>query len=273
MAYGFRSVLLLVGAGLLALPASGHEFWISPLDYRPEVGQEVQAELLVGSDMAGQAFPWLERNTRSAQMRSESWTVDLLGREGDLPALTFEPREEGLHRIAFHARPAFVTFETAGDFAEYLDYEGLGWVKAAHRARGLPDAGFTERYTRNSRALVQVGAADAGQRDEPTGMPFELVALQNPYLPGLRSIDVRLTWQGAPSAATQVAIFARKAGGTAPQDVTRSLVMTDAEGVATIPLGPAGEYMLSAVHMEPLEGDAEAVWDSHWATLNFEIAE
>lgn len=262
------TVLVLLGGW----PVAGHEFWIAPEDYRPEAGQVVKAGLLVGSDMAGEPYPWLSRNTAAARMLSESWSVDLVGREGDLPALSFAPREEGLTRVIFHARPSFVVFDDAATFAHYLDYEGLDWVLAAHKARGLPEAGFAERYTRNARALVQVGEARADQVDAPTGMPFELVALGNPYVAGAGSVEVRLTWQGEPQAGQQVAIFIRAPGGTAPQDVTRTLVRTDAQGVARIPLGMAGEYMLSSVHMEPLEGDEAAVWDSHWATLTFEIA-
>lgn len=254
-----------------ALPVLAHEFWISSLDYRPEVGQEVKAELLVGSDMAGEPYPWLKRNTVAARMLSESWAVDLLGREGDLPALTFSPREEGLHRIIFHAQPSFVVFDKPETFPHYLEYEGLDWVMAAHKARGLPEVDFAEMYTRNARALVQVGPASPDQLDAPTGMPFELVALQNPYVEGVTEISVSLTWQGVPSADQQVAIFVKAPGGTAPADVTRRLVKTDAAGVARITLDAPGEYMLSAVHMEPLEGNLAAVWQSHWATLNFEI--
>lgn len=262
---------LAVVAALVGLPAQAHEFWISALDYRPEVGQEVKAELLVGSDMAGQPFPWLKRNTAAARMISDSWTVDLLGREGDLPALTFTPQEEGLQRIIFHAQPSFVVFDKPETFPHYLEYEGLDWVLAAHKARGLPEVDFAERYTRNARALVQVGEATADQLDAPTGMPFELVALQNPYVAGTEAIDVRLTWQGEPATGQQVAIFVKAPGGKAPEDVTRTLVKTDDQGVARIPLAAKGEYMLSSVHMEPLEGNVAAVWDSTWATLNFEI--
>jgi uncharacterized GH25 family protein len=269
-----RSLMLaaLVGAGLpAASPVGAHEFWISPLTYRAEVGQEVQAELLVGSDMAGQAFPWLKRNTAEARMISDGWTVDITGREGDLPALRFTPQEEGLHRVIFHAQPAFVVFDKPETFPHYLEYEGLDWVMEAHQERGLPGTGFAEMYTRNARALVQVGAASDDQMDAPTGMPFELVALQNPYVEGAEAVDVRLTWNGAPQADEQVAIFVKPWGGTAPADVTRRLVRTDAGGVAHIPLDAAGEYMLSSVHMEPLEGNVAAVWQSHWATLNFGI--
>lgn len=266
----FALAVCMAGGGS---PVLGHEFWISALDYRPEVGQEVKADLLVGSDMAGEPYPWLKRNTVAARMLSESWTVDLLGREGDLPALTFAPREEGLHRIIFHAQPSFVVFDKPETFPHYLEYEGLDWVMAAHKARGLPEVDFAEMYSRNARALVQVGPASADQMDAPTGMPFELVALQNPYVAGVDAVDVRLTWQGVPSAEQQVAIFVKAPGGTAPADVTRTLVRTDAAGVARIPLTAPGEYMLSAVHMEPLEGNVAAVWESHWATLNFEIGE
>lgn len=256
--------VLVCGSGL---QAAAHEFWISPEDYRPDVGQTVKAALLVGSDMAGEPYPWLSRNTREARMLSDSWSVDIVGREGDLPALSFAPQEEGLTQVIFHAQPSFVVFDKAETFTEYLEYEGLDWVLAAHVARGLPEVDFVERYTRNARALLQVGEARADQLDKPTGMPFELVALGNPYVEGTEAIDVRLTWQEVPEADQQVAIFIKDSA----QVVTRSLVKTDANGVARIPLTGAGEYMLSAVHMEPLEGDVAAVWDSHWATLTFGI--
>lgn len=251
--------------------ADAHEFWISPLDYTPEVGQEVKADLLVGSDMAGQQFPWLKRNTVAARLQSDNWNLDIVGREGDLPALTFAPKEDGLNIVIFHAQPSFVVFDEPETFASYLEYEGLDWVMEAHKARGLPEVDFAEMYSRNARALLQVGEATPEQMDRPTGMPFELVALANPYVAGTEMIDVRLTWQGEPSAEQQVAIFVKAPGGTAPADVVRTLVKTDAEGVAKIPLSAAGEYMLSSVHMEPLEGNVAAVWESHWATLNFEV--
>ncbi|MBC2835999.1 DUF4198 domain-containing protein [Paragemmobacter straminiformis] len=266
-----RSVVLV--AALAALPAAAHEFWISPQDYRAEVGQVVKAELLVGSDMAGQAFPWLKRNTAEARMISDNWKIDITGREGDLPALSFTPQEEGLHRVIFHAQPSFVIFDKPETFPHYLEYEGLDWVLAAHKARGLPEVDFGEMYTRNARALVQVGPATPDQLDAPTGMPFELVALQNPYVEGTEAIDVRLTWNEEPQPDEQVAIFVKAPGGTAPKDVTRKLVKTGADGVAHIVLDAAGEYMLSSVHMEPLEGNVAAVWQSHWATLNFRVGE
>lgn len=266
-----RSLTLV--AALAGMPAAAHEFWISAQDYRAEVGQVVKAELLVGSDMAGQPFPWLKRNTAAARMISDSWQVDITGREGDLPALNFTPKEEGLTRVIFHAQPSFVVFDKPETFPHYLEYEGLDWVMAAHKARGLPETGFAEMYTRNARALVQVGPATADQMDKPTGMPFELVALGNPYVEGTAAIDVRLTWNGEPQADEQVAIFVKALGGTAPADVTRTLAKTDAEGVAHIPLEATGEYMLSSVHMEPLEGNLAAVWESHWATLNFQVGE
>ncbi len=252
--------------------ALAHEFWIAPEDYVVEAGQEVKADLLVGSFLVGEAYPWLTRNRVTAHVFGPEGDAEITGREGDMPALRFTPAADGLHRVIFHSQPGFVVFDKPETFPHYLEYEGLDWVIAAHKARGLPETGFIERYIRNAKALVQVGEAAPDQLDAATGMPFELTALQNPYVAGADKIEVALAWQGVPVEGVQVAIFVLPPGGKAPDDMVRTLVRTDGAGRAVIPLGMAGDYMLAAVHMEPVEGDIAAVWESHWATLTFRIA-
>ncbi|MES2845796.1 MAG: DUF4198 domain-containing protein [Pseudomonadota bacterium] len=264
---GIAACLLLIG---LAAPLSAHEFWIAPQSHRAEVGTKMTADLRVGQDMQGEVFPWLRRSVITAQHWTPSGAVPLKGREGDIPALSFAFDEPGLHRITFHAAPAYINFDNMEKFQSYLTYEGLTGIVEAHRARGLPEEDFAEGYIRNARALVQVGPASADQLDTPTGMPFELVAVQNPFVDGTTAIDVALTWQGQPSADTQVAIFVQAAGTAGADNVTRTLVKTDAGGIARVPFAQPGTYLLAAVHMEPFNGTA-VFWESHWATLTFDV--
>lgn len=254
-----------------SVPLAAHEFWIAADDYVAEAGQEVRADLLVGSFMVGEAYPWLTRNRVAARVYGPTGDFEITGREGDMPALRFTLGDAGLHRVMFHSQPGFVVFDKPETFPSYLEFEGLDWVLAAHKARGLPETGFAESFIRNAKALVQVGEARPDQLDAPTGMPFELTALQNPYVAGLAELEVALTWRGQVAGDAQVAIFVLPPGGTAPDDMVRTVVRTDAAGRAVIPLEMAGEYMLAAVHMEPLEDDIAAVWQSHWATLTFQI--
>lgn len=257
----------------LSMPAAGHEFWIAPDRWQVEAGETVRADLRVGQDMSGEIYPWLRRNVMEASLWSPAGTEAISGREGDIPALSVTPAEDGLHRLAYHSVPSYVIFDTTEKFGQYLDYEGLVGVLDRHLARGLPAEDFGEEYTRNARALVQVGPPDAAQTDAPTGMPFELVAGANPYLPDLTELPVQLLYQGQPAPDTQVALFHRPATGSAPQDVTRQIFRTDAAGQVTVPLAGAGEYLLSAVRIEEVAPSETSVvvWKSDWASLTFGI--
>lgn len=275
----------LLGA-LLAGPAAAHEFWIEPEDSRVEVGDTVRAELRVGAMLSGEAYPYLSDQIVAAQLHAPGGVTDIDGMEGDLPALSVTPTEPGLHVILYHAAPAVAEFEDFATFVSYLALEGLDDVVRLHKERGLPEAGFAETYTRNARALLQVGPADPAQLDRPTGLPLELVALQNPFVGGLDDLEVQLLWQGAPVPNRQVTVFHRPlagdgagagtagqeaAGGEVMGNVTRSLVTTDGQGRASIPLAGGGFYLLNAVQMKPVEDQGGVVWDSHWATLTFAV--
>lgn len=260
-------------AALAATSAAAHEFWIAPDRYRTEPGTQLSAQLRVGQDMSGDAFPYLSRTV--AEMRH--WLGETSGaidaREGDLPAISgLDLATPGLHRIAVATNPAYIVFDTLPEFADYLGYEGLGPVVAMHRDRGLAETGIAEAYIRNARALVQVGPPRDDQRDAPTGMTYELTALGNPYMPGLSEIDVVLRWKGAAEAGTQISIFHLPPDGTAPGDTVRTLARTDEGGRARIAIGRPGTYLVNAVHMEPAEGPGAVVWQSHWASLTFFVS-
>ena len=263
-------------AALLALfplgaPSHAHEFWIEPVAPRAEAGTSGSAHLRVGGMLSGQRFPWLDEQTAAARIHAPGEVRGITGRDGDRPALSYALAEPGLFIVTYEAVPNYVVFDDLAAFAEALDYEGLGWVVAAHEARGLPPTEIAEGYIRNARALVQIGPPGPGDVDRPTGMPFELVALGSPYLPKQTEIEVELTWQGEPQAGVQVSVFRRPTGGTAPEDVLRTLVSTDQDGRVRIPVAAEGFYLLNAVHMEPVSGPGTVVWESHWASLTFTI--
>lgn len=276
--FSLARAIVLAGAiaGPLAVPAVAHEFWIEPEAHRVEVGETVRAELRVGAMLSGEAYPYLSDQIVTAQLHAPGGVFHIEGMEGDLPALTVTPSAPGLHIIAYHAAPAFIEYEEFETFVTYLAYEGLDDVVRLHKQRELPQAGFSEAYSRNARGLLQAGPADPADLDRPTGMPFELIALQNPFVEGVSELEVQLLWQGAPVPNRQVSVFHRARGGdTSSMDtadeVTRSLVTTDAKGQATIPLVEDGFYMLNAVQMKPAAGDDGFVWESHWATLTFAV--
>lgn len=249
-----------------------HEFWIEPESFQVGPGETIRADLRVGQMLSGEPYPYLTDQIIAAQVVGPEGTTEISGNEGDLPALAVTPTEPGLHAILYHAAPSYVVFEDMTAFRDYLGYEGLGEVALAHKDRGLPTTEIAEEYIRNARALLQVGPADPADVDEPTGMPIELVARQNPFVEGVTEVEVQLLWRGEPVVDRQVSIFRKPGPGMDEAKPTRSLVTTDAEGLATIPVDGGGFYLLNAVQMEPASGPGSVVWRSHWASLTFTVA-
>ena len=244
-------------------PAVAHELWVAPRNDTPKLESSVTAALKVGQMMEGTDYPYLSNHFQSFTITTRRGTQDARGIEGDSPALSYPAEAPGLNIIAYHATPHQITFDTLTEFAEYLEYEGLGEIVKTHQNRDLPSTGISESYIRCAKALVQVGPVTRLDQDKSTGMPFEIIAETNPYTDGLESLSVILTWQGEPVARRQIAIFRRYDG-----KVTRMLAITGDDGRAIIPLFGGGEFLLNAVNIEPVsEGDI--VWKSHWASLTF----
>ena len=103
-------------------------------------------------------------------------------------------------------------------------------------------------------------------------MDFESVALENPYLPEKDSLTVEVLWQGQPASDIQVSLFFLPGNGTPPGDTERRLFRTDDLGRVTVDLPEAGQYLLSAVYLEPVE-TPDAMWKSYWASLTFDTSD
>ena len=254
----------------LSLPAGAHEFWISPRDPDPMPGDRLAADYRVGDLLAGAAFPWLDTMVAEAlHFPPEGAPVPLSSRLGDRPALRVDLDRPGLHRITTVTHPAYVTFEGLAAFGDYLGYEGLDLDPEEHVLRGLDASAISEEYLRNARALVAVGAVPDDASDAPTGLDHELVALGHPFAPGAVKLDVRLTWKGRPLPDAPVALIRAQPGDTG----TREVVRTDETGTVVVPLDGPGAYLVSAVRIAPVDGPGAVRWQSHWASLSFELAE
>jgi uncharacterized GH25 family protein len=257
---------------LCATPSLSHEFWLEPEIRTVELGETLSVDMLVGQDFVGTKLPYLPDTVQSMLHWSPVGGQTVNARIGDIPVMQNTLLDQqGLHRFSLATNPAYIVFDDLAEFTDYLTYEGLEDVVALHRQRGLPDAEIAESYIRNARTLIQVGPATADQIDTPTGMPFEIVALANPFLDGLTSFDVSLTWQNAPVANAQISVFHRPEGAEAAQDTTRHLLITYDQGRARLSLNKPGSYLLNAVRIDPVKGPGSVVWQSHWASLTFQI--
>ncbi len=263
---------ILLSLCLTASSAAAHEFWLDPQSSIVELGQSLSIDMRVGQNLVGQALPYLDNVVREIKHWPSDAPSDLKARLGDRPAMQGVALDQpGLHRFTLETNPAFIVFDTFAEFTEYLEYEGLADIAVMHIDRQLSQADIAEAYIRNARTLVQVGPLAPDHSDASTGLPFELIVEGNPFTADQSEIDVMLSWQGDPAPFTQIAIFQKPSGVQAPSVATRTLVTTDKAGIATISLGVAGQYLLNAVRMEPVAGPGSVVWQSHWASLTFEI--
>ena len=257
----------------IATTASGHEFWIAPDDFTVAPGEEITGDLITGVEFEPRTTHiYLPSGIRRFEVEGPDGTVPVEGRVGDRPALSATaPDAPGLARIVHVTTDAKLTWKTWEDFEGFVTHKAADGVLERHRERGLPDADFIEVYSRYARSLVAVG--DGAGEDAPSGLLTEIVALANPYTDDLSGgLPVRVLYEGAPRPGAQVEIFERAPDGA----VAISTVTADDDGVAVVPVTPGLVYQLdSVVIREPSDEAAarNAVWESLWANLTFEVPE
>jgi hypothetical protein len=259
-----RPLVVWAVCALAPAAAAAHEFWLDFDRGRVETGDVVSVDLKVGQRLRGTSWPYLtQRFTDFFWIVGQEYFV-AAGRDGDIPALALPTDRPGLHAVVHQTTPFLVTYSDWATFEATLEEEGYLALVADHRARGLPEAGFTERYTRHAKGLVQVGPVREGDADLLVGMRYEAVAETNPYAEGATEVVVRLYREKQPLAGRRVTLF-RDDGA-----VTLTHADTDAEGRVRLPISPGAAYLVSSVVMEPVD-DGTAVWQSHWASLSFRL--
>jgi len=251
-----------------ALPASSHEFWISPESYSVPPGGQLVADIRVGQSFKGSAYPYIPQQFKRFDLVMGDKVVPVEGLTGDRPALGMMAPAEGLVTVVHQTGDSNLTYSDASKFETFVTHKDFAWALEANIERGIPETGFGERYSRYGKSLIAVG--NGAGMDREVGMETEIVALANPYTDDLaEGMPVRVLYQGAPRADTQVEVFARAPDGT----VTDSLHRTDADGVARIPVEAGVEYLIDSVVMRPLEQKVrtDPVWESLWASLTFKV--
>lgn len=246
-------------------PAFAHEFWIEPENYQVKSGEPVIANLRNGENFSGGPLSWIDRRIA----RSEAWVGQdvkkLSGRAGDLPAISFQPRNAGLLRLVHETTLSTLPYKSADKFQAFVDHKDLD-------TSALPDPTypFSEGYRRFAKALI--GIAGAEGQDQVSGMETEFVALENPYTYGIADqLPVRLYYQNNPRPDAQIEIFERAPDGS----VQVFLLRTDGNGEALIPVQPGHAYLLDAVILRrpasALAKERGVLWESLWAALTFAI--
>jgi uncharacterized GH25 family protein len=263
-----RAALLL--AALWAGTASAHEFWIDAEAWQVPAGETLRADIRVGETLEGAAYSFVPPNFRRFEIVQDGETVAVTGRPGDRPALNMAAPGDGLATVVHVTKDYNLTYSEWDKFTAFCAHKDFVGVLERHAARGLPQTGFRETYSRHAKALIAVG--DGAGQDVNAGLEVEIIALANPYTDDLSGgMPVQVFYQGAPQADVQVELFERAADGSVAVTTTR----TDAEGRALLAVRPGHMYLADHVVMRELQPAAEGdpVWESLWASLTFSVPE
>ena len=256
-----------------AAPARAHEFWLSPSTYRPVAGDVVSVSMVVGTGFRGEVKPYATpRTVRFVLRGARENDMSGLSTNGDPVSARFRVASAEGQLLAYESNFASIELP-ARDFDAYLRLEGLDEPLAARAKLGAAAGPGRERYARCPKAWIGAGAE--ARATQPVGMTMEIVPLADPATAA--TLPVRVLFRGQPLAGALVRAWNRPlAGGASPADPTArdSLgpvvqMRTDARGEARLKAAGPGEWMVSAVHMEPSSDRAAADWQSWWASLTF----
>lgn len=223
------------------------------------------ADFRNGQNFKGGKLSWFDHRIARSESRVAQTVTPLTGRAGDMPAISFEPRQSGLLRIVHQTALATLTYQEAEKFQAFVDHKDLD-------TSALPDPSYpiAEGYTRYAKSLVAVGKAEG--QDDYAGLEIEFVALKNPYTQDLTDgLPLQLFYQGVPRGNAQVEVFERDTAG----EVTVTLLRTDPEGLVTVPISPGHSYLIDSVVLRrpdpALAAEQKIVWESLWASLTFAV--
>lgn len=252
---------------LSAVRVAALDLWVVPGKFLLRPGEKVRVFLNSGDEYPGSVSLLGEYRVQRFELISASGRRPMRGFVADGKSLTAEMTapEEGTAILALAIKPRLVRLK-ADEFNDYLEEDGLPQILALREKRGELGEPVVERYTKWAKAIVKVGEGRDVTWSQPAGLKMEIVPEKNPYeiRPGEEMrVQVLFESQFVPG----LTVSGSRAGGS------RSEVrgVTDSEGRVGLVIPEPGRWYLRSVHMIRVEEDPQVQWESHWATLTFEV--
>lgn len=250
--------------------AHAHEFWIEPVNPTINVGDPLEARTFIGMEFDGDEVA----NYPSMQVLFDITLGDdtrlLNGAPDQRPAVATSALGEGLHVLRYQSRDFQLTYDSYDDFLAFLTEADRMDLAAEHDARGLSRDAIREVYFRYAKSLIAVGHGEGA--DKFLGMPWELIAMTNPYTAAQGTpMQFELRFNGDIAADEAAMVFIRDA-----DEVVSSIVLrSDDLGIITVPSDIKGTYLLNAIKILPASPRMEtllgASWQSLWASTTYAI--
>lgn len=256
-----KLILILVCSWQAAM-VQAHEMWLEPLNFFPNINEQLKVHIKVGQNFNGESYPYIQSETKSLQLFNQNKTITLKHRDGDYPAIQSIVQKNGLHVLSYESIPEKVNYESFDKFKQFLQEQDL-WDKWSKENPSYINSTIKEVYTRYAKSLIQIGQSN--DEDFNTKLPFEIIALQNPYsAKNEKGIKVLLLYQNKPFKNYLINVFIKL-----NSDITKYKFKTNNYGEVFIPLNKKGIFLLSAVHFIKNK-DYNSDWHSMWASLTFE---
>ncbi|WP_168325420.1 DUF4198 domain-containing protein [Rhizobium leguminosarum] len=250
--------LLLLSAGR----AQAHDFWIEPSSFHPAPGTVVAIGLRVGQDFLGDPVPHQSSLIDRFVVLQAGKENTISGADNQDPAGMFLRDGDQTAIVAYEGGGSFVELPVE-KFDDYLKQYGLDDIIAERERRGEQAKPGRERFYRYAKAML--GAAQTSPIvTQPVGFRYEIVPQDDPTV-SVEHFRGRLLFDGKPLAGAMVEALAK----SAPH--TKFVTHSDSNGEFDVQLTGTGIWLIKSVHMTRAGFFSDADWESHWASLTFEV--
>ncbi|WP_443749805.1 DUF4198 domain-containing protein [Asticcacaulis solisilvae] len=271
-----RFRIFCLAAGLLGTPLAtqAHDFWLQPVNFQIAPGGTTTMSLQVGHGADRQkSLMTPDRVTRFDSMGMNTGRVDRRGelRLADANAdsvLSFP--KAGLQVLSFATNGTYSDLPDIR-YNDYIRFEGLTPAIELRTRTGTTGTDGKEIYSRRAKALIQVGSwspKDDVAATTVVGLTLEIVPERNPYGPDFKgALPVRVYYYGKPLPGATVMMNNLQFDGRPTQ-----IIVTDAEGRATVNAPRTGEWQVNVVWTRPIQGDPKADFETTFSSLTFGYA-
>ena len=255
-----------------SIRANAHEFWIEPTQYQLN-DDLINAHLRVGQEFQGMVLMYNPQDFKTFKILSGSKNKKekIKGILGDVPAINITTNLDNLLIIYHETKDKYVDYKKFQKFEDFVNEKGYQHLINTHFEKGFPESNFIESYRRYAKSLITLNGSEG--KDKKTGLIFEFVLDQNPYIElNSKQMSGTLYYKKKPLKKNLVTIFSKY------KNTKLSIVntITDDKGKFTFDIEPGREYLLDSVVIYPLKADPEKnepIWHSDWASTTFLIPE
>jgi uncharacterized GH25 family protein len=250
-----------------SLLAQAHEFWLQPLKFVHQTGEDLVVNFKVGESFMGEPWKVTKDRLERLELHQTNTMKDLRAAvvEGDKGNLKTPLTVEGTYLLVMQSNAVFSDLE-AEKFNEYLKEDGLDEAYAHRRKTNTLDKNGTELYARYSKLLVQAGEKTDNTFRKEAGLPVEIIPEQNPYALKIGApIRFRILYMGKPLFGAKVRVWNFHNNRTTAQNI-----FSQQDGTVETHISNPGRWMVSFVKMVPSK-DPKADWQSYWASLVFGV--